>query len=131
VNLFVGDFSDVNDIVVLLVEPLFEVVDVINRLLIDLLLELNDIGIDIGLELLLVFHLLSAQICDHVVKDTLDIFGCLADLLLAKLHGLLVLLLRKLLPCFATRLDPCLGNFGIVAIRNEFVPHFFFALLPF
>ena len=97
-DFIVGVVGGFLDLIVLALEPVIELLNVLILLSVDLCLELGDEFINIGVELLHVRDLLLLEVDDHVVEDALDVAGSLVDLLLAQLHGLLVLLLLKLIP---------------------------------
>ena len=78
------------DVLVRLVEPVIQSVDVRFGLSVHVGLEVGDLRVEGLIECSLVLDLLGLPVSDHVVKDVLDVVGCLGDISLRLGHPHLV-----------------------------------------
>ena len=83
------------------------------------LLQLSDVRVDIGLELLSAGLVLGTEVSDGAIKDTLDIVGGLGHLLLGKAALSDLLLSLKLFPVLASSGKPLIDDHWVIAVSNQ------------
>ena len=76
----------INDLVVRLVEPVIQSIDLCLGLGVHVGLEVGDLRVESLIKLSLLLNLLGFPVSNHVVKDVLDVVGCLSNISLRLGH---------------------------------------------